>query len=143
MYQIDPRTSGKELRLEPRPDDRNDRTANVLTWPTRQANTDGRARIKFEREESESDRSFSLLACLVRTACTDGRTDGLTGEFDQYMKFDHLNFSKARILKLSDDLARIWTHSVHEGHPADRTARPTCVLLLTAMHTSGLDEPGQ
>ena len=36
-------------------------------------------------------------------------TDGLVRHFDQFMNFDHLNFSKARILKLSDDLASIWS----------------------------------
>lgn len=60
VYRIEPRTSRMELRLEPRPDDRTDRTTYVLSRPIRQAKTDGRARINFEREESDSDSSFSL-----------------------------------------------------------------------------------
>lgn len=119
-----------------------DRTTDVLSRLTRQAKTDGLARITLGREDSDSDRSFSLLGCLVRTSGTDGRTDGLTGKFDLYMNFDHLNFSKARILKLSEDLTHAWTHSVREGHPVDHADHPACILLLTAVHTPSLDEPG-
>lgn len=57
-----------------------DRTTDVLSRLTRQAKTDGLARITLGREDSDSDRSFSLLGCLVRTSGTDGRTDGLTGQ---------------------------------------------------------------
>ena len=34
VYRINPRASGKELRLEPRPDDRTDRTTSCLPRPT-------------------------------------------------------------------------------------------------------------
>ncbi|CAN8255166.1 unnamed protein product [Cochlearia groenlandica] len=55
--------------------------------------------------------------------------------------FDRLDFSKAKILKLSRDLGRIWTESVREEFPSDRTYRPACVLLLTAAHdTSSMDQ---
>ncbi|KAF3552962.1 hypothetical protein F2Q69_00012800 [Brassica cretica] len=60
VYRFDQRSSGKELRLEPRPDDRTDQTTDRLPRQARQAKTDGRARINFEREESDSDSSFSL-----------------------------------------------------------------------------------
>ncbi|KAF2564099.1 hypothetical protein F2Q70_00017300 [Brassica cretica] len=39
--------------------------------------------------------------------CTGDRTDGLIRHFDQFLNFEHPNFSKARILKLSDDLQDI------------------------------------
>ncbi|KAF2554079.1 hypothetical protein F2Q68_00034335 [Brassica cretica] len=59
------------------------------------------------------------------------------------MNFDHQNFSKARILHLSEDLGHVWTRLVREEHPAVRTDRPVCVHLFTAVHTSSPDEPGQ
>lgn len=58
VYRIDPRASGRELRLDPRPDDRSDRTEVRLLRPTRQVKKNDRARIQSERTDSESDRSF-------------------------------------------------------------------------------------
>ncbi|KAF2561432.1 hypothetical protein F2Q70_00017707 [Brassica cretica] len=70
-------------------------------------------------------------------------TDGLIRHFDQFMNFYHLNFSKARILKLSDDLASIWSRSVRENHPSDHMDRTGRILLLTVGHTAGYNESGQ
>ncbi|KAF8113088.1 hypothetical protein N665_0057s0038 [Sinapis alba] len=66
VYRINPRTSGMELRPEPRLDDRTDRTIDVILRPTRQAKTNGRDRITLEREESDSARSYSLLPVCKR-----------------------------------------------------------------------------
>ena len=108
VYRIDPQTYGMELQQEQRPDDRIDQTGARLSRPTRHSKTNGQAKIDFEQVESESDRGFSLLAHLDRTG---DRTDELIRHFDQFMEFDHPNLSKARIQKLSDDLAFIWSIS--------------------------------
>ncbi|KAF3567050.1 hypothetical protein DY000_02016120 [Brassica cretica] len=126
VYRIDPRTSGKELRLDPRPDDR---TEARLSRPTRQARTDDRARINFERTDSDSYRSFSFLVRLGHTACTDGRTDGLSDYFDPIFEFNHQEFSKATILKLSDDLSHIWSSSVREKLHSDQLVFDCLVWL--------------
>ncbi|KAF3535582.1 hypothetical protein F2Q69_00022427 [Brassica cretica] len=68
--------------------------------------------------------------------CTGDRTDGLIRHFDQFMNFEHPNFSKEMILKLSDDLASVWSRSVRENHPSDHMDRTGRVLLLTAGHTA-------
>nr|VDC96492.1 unnamed protein product [Brassica rapa] len=75
------------------------------------AKTDGRARINLEREESEDDQNFSLLVHLARTACTGDRTDDLASLFDPMMDFSLGYFSKARILKLSEDLGHVGHNS--------------------------------
>ncbi|KAF3510494.1 hypothetical protein F2Q69_00007587 [Brassica cretica] len=78
MYQLDPRASGLELRPDPRPDDRTDRTEARLSWPTQQAKADGQARINLGRANFDSDHGFSLLAHLARTACTCDCADDLS-----------------------------------------------------------------
>ncbi|CAG7888703.1 unnamed protein product [Brassica rapa] len=82
VYRINPQASGKELRLEPRPDDRTNRTTVRLPCPTRQAKTDGQARTHFDREESEPDHTLSLLVRLIRAECPNERTDGSAGTYD-------------------------------------------------------------
>ncbi|KAL0680467.1 hypothetical protein Bca4012_047314 [Brassica carinata] len=131
VYRIDPHAAGKELRLEPCPDDQTDRTGARLSRPTRQAKTDGRAGTHLGRVEIETDHSLSLLVRLIRAECPDERTDGSTGQYDQFLNFDDQNFSKARILQLSKDLGRAGTKLAHEPYPADRPERATPVLLLT------------
>uniref|UniRef100_M4DF93 Aconitate hydratase n=1 Tax=Brassica campestris TaxID=3711 RepID=M4DF93_BRACM len=140
VHCIDPRTYGIELQQDPRPDDRIDRTGARLSRHVRHSKTKGQARIKFDRVDSESVCVFSFLVCLARTG---DLTDGLIRHFDQFMNFDHPNFSKARILKLSDDLASIWSRSVRENHPSDHMDLTGRVLLLTAGHTAGYNESGQ
>ena len=54
-----PRASRLELRLEPRPDDRTDRTGARLPRPTRHSKTHGRARLSLGREETEDGHAFS------------------------------------------------------------------------------------
>ncbi|KAF2572373.1 hypothetical protein F2Q70_00004370 [Brassica cretica] len=54
-----PRASRLELRLEPRPDYRTDRTGARLPRPTRHPKTHGRARLSLGREETEDGHAFS------------------------------------------------------------------------------------
>ncbi|KAF3516253.1 hypothetical protein DY000_02061108 [Brassica cretica] len=54
-----PRASRLELQLEPRPDDRTDRTGARLPRPTRHSKTHGRARLSLGREETEDGHAFS------------------------------------------------------------------------------------
>ncbi|KAF3561077.1 hypothetical protein DY000_02015360 [Brassica cretica] len=54
-----PRASRLELRLEPRPDVRTDRTGSRLPRPTRHSKTHGRARLSLGREETEDGHAFS------------------------------------------------------------------------------------
>ncbi|KAG2287787.1 hypothetical protein Bca52824_047391 [Brassica carinata] len=123
-YQIIPTESAKKLRLEPRLDDRTDRTEARHPRTTRQAKTIGQARTHFDREEPEIDHSLSLLVRLIRAECPDERTDGSAGHYDQFLNFDDQNFSKARILQLSKDLGRARTKLAHEPYPTDRWTRP-------------------
>uniref|UniRef100_A0A0D3B9D1 CCHC-type domain-containing protein n=1 Tax=Brassica oleracea var. oleracea TaxID=109376 RepID=A0A0D3B9D1_BRAOL len=54
-----PRASRLEFRLEPRLDDRTDRTRACLPRLTRHSKTHGRARLSLEREETEDGHAFS------------------------------------------------------------------------------------
>ncbi|KAF3552849.1 hypothetical protein F2Q69_00013676 [Brassica cretica] len=117
-----------ELQLEPRPDDQTDRTRAHLPRQTRQVKTDGQARINLGRANSDSDRNFSLLARLARTAFTGDRTDDLASLFDSMMDFSFGYFSKARILKLSEDLGHAGTQLVRSERPAALTDRPALVV---------------
>ncbi|KAG5385444.1 hypothetical protein IGI04_036914 [Brassica rapa subsp. trilocularis] len=112
VYWTIPHTSGKELWLEPWPDDRSDRTGACLSCPTSQAKADGQARINLGRANSDSDHSFSHLARLARTACTSDCADDLAALFIPIMDFSFGYFSKARILKLSEDLGHVGTRLV-------------------------------
>ncbi|KAF3514727.1 hypothetical protein F2Q69_00009507 [Brassica cretica] len=106
VYGINPRTSGLELRVDPRSDhqtDRTNRTEAHISQPTRQAKADGQARIHLGRGNSDPYHSYSLLACLARTTCTSDCTDDLSSLFDPIMDFSFGYYSKARILKLSED----------------------------------------
>ncbi|KAF3502337.1 hypothetical protein F2Q69_00042265 [Brassica cretica] len=96
VYRLDPRTSGFELRPDPRPDARTDQTEARLFRPTRQAKTDGQARTNLARANSDSDHGISLLARLARTTCTDDRADDLSTLLDPIMEFSFGYFSKAR-----------------------------------------------
>lgn len=55
----------------------------------------------------------------------------LSGHFDPIVQFDLQDFSKARILKFSEDLGYIWDKSVREEIPSGRVDCPARVLLLT------------
>ncbi|KAG2283640.1 hypothetical protein Bca52824_054860 [Brassica carinata] len=48
-----------ELRLEPRPDNRTDRTRACLSRPSRHSKDNSRARISLDREEPEDKHGFS------------------------------------------------------------------------------------
>ncbi|KAF3566831.1 hypothetical protein DY000_02015220 [Brassica cretica] len=143
VYRINPRAAGKELRLEPRLDDRTDRTGARLLRLTCQAKTDGQARTNFDREEPETDHSLSLLVRLIRAECPDERTDGSAGQYDQFLNIDDQNFSKERILQLSKDLDRAGTKLAHEPYPTDCPDHAATVMLLTAKEPLGSDEPGR
>ncbi|KAF3556294.1 hypothetical protein F2Q69_00013083 [Brassica cretica] len=53
------------------------------------------------------------------------------------------NLSKARLLRLSDDIASNWPGTVHENHPSEHEDRTGCILLLTAGRAVGCTESGQ
>ncbi|KAF3525689.1 hypothetical protein F2Q69_00046485 [Brassica cretica] len=142
VYWTVPHTSRKELWLEPWPDDRSDRTGACLSCPTSQAKAEGQARINLGRANSDSDHSFSLLACLARTACTSDCADDLAALFDPIMDFSFGYFSKARILKLSEDLGHVGTRLVRSERPAALVDRPAHVLILSALDTTSSDESG-
>ncbi|KAF3527979.1 hypothetical protein DY000_02040880 [Brassica cretica] len=59
------------------------------------------------------------------------------------MNFDQPNLSKARLLRLSEDLATFWPGTVHESHPSVHEERTGRVLLLTAGRAISYTEPGQ
>ncbi|WZZ15080.1 hypothetical protein YC2023_108169 [Brassica napus] len=82
------------------------------------------ARLDLDHEVSHNDRDFSLLARLARTACTDDRADDLSTLFDPIMDFSFGHFSKARILKLSEDLGFVGTQLVRSERPAALAERP-------------------
>ncbi|KAF3606255.1 hypothetical protein DY000_02049181 [Brassica cretica] len=128
-YRIDPRTSGLELQHNPRPDDRINHTEARLSRPVRYSKTIGQARTEFDRVEPETDHGFSLLSCLDRTG---DHSDELIRHFDQFMNFELTNLSKARLLKLSDDLASIWSRTARENLQSEHEDRTGRILLLTA-----------
>ena len=140
VYQLDPRTYGLELWPGARPDDR---TEARLSRPTRRAKADGQARINLGRANSDSDHSYSLLACLARAACTGDCTDDLSSLFDPIMDFSFGYFSKARILKLSEDLGYVGTQLVRTERPAALADNPVLVLILSALDSASSDASGQ
>ncbi|KAF8105370.1 hypothetical protein N665_0158s0052 [Sinapis alba] len=140
VYRIDPRTSGMELRLDPRPDDRSNRPTDRLSRPTRHSKDDSRTRLSLGREDHEDKHAFTLLGRLEHS---DQRASDLQSVFDPFLDFHHPNFSKARILHLSEDLGHAWTRLIHQDHPTDRPNQPACVLLLTVMDAIDTNEPGR
>ncbi|KAF2558999.1 hypothetical protein F2Q68_00015659 [Brassica cretica] len=121
---------GKELRLDPRPINRTDRTGSSLSRTTRQSQTDGQARSNLGRAEQGTGRDFSLLAHLEHT----GHMDEL---IDQFMHFDHSNLSKAQIFHLSEDLGRLWSKMARKTNKSVQTDQPATVLILTAVQPAG------
>jgi len=59
VYWIDPRSSGMEFWLEPRSNDRTDRTRARLSRPSRHSKDNSRARLSLGREEPEDRYGFS------------------------------------------------------------------------------------
>uniref|UniRef100_A0A0D3BRW4 Uncharacterized protein n=1 Tax=Brassica oleracea var. oleracea TaxID=109376 RepID=A0A0D3BRW4_BRAOL len=96
------------------------------------------ARLDLVHEISQNDRDFSLLARLAHTACTDDRADDLSTLFDPIMDFSFGNFSKARILTLSEDLGFVGMQLVRSERPAALADRPAYVLILTALDLAEL-----
>lgn len=60
VYRIYPRTSRMELRLNPRPDDRTDRTGARLVRPSQKSKTDSRAKLSLGHEESVHSHFWSV-----------------------------------------------------------------------------------
>ncbi|KAF2553169.1 hypothetical protein F2Q70_00035633 [Brassica cretica] len=58
------------------------------------------------------------------------------------MEFSIGNFSKARILKLSEGLGFVGTQLVRSERPAALADRPAFVLILTAYDLAGSDTSG-
>ncbi|KAF2574378.1 hypothetical protein F2Q70_00004268 [Brassica cretica] len=143
VYRLDPGTSGLELRPDPRPDARTDRTEARLSRPTQQAKTDGQARTNLALTNSDSDHGFSLLTRLARTACTGDRADDLSTLLNPIIDFSFGYFSNARILKLSEDLGFVGTQLVRSERPAALADRPAYVLILTDLDLAGSDASGQ
>ncbi|KAF2558628.1 hypothetical protein F2Q68_00014877 [Brassica cretica] len=140
VYRLDPHSSGLELQHNPRPDGQINRTEVRLSRHVRHAKSIGQARSEVVRVESKSDHGLSLLSHLGRTG---DRSDELIRHFDQFMNFDQPNLSKARLLRLSEDLATFWPGTVHESHPSVHEERTGRVLLLTAGRAISYTEPGQ
>ncbi|KAL0730812.1 hypothetical protein Bca4012_026906 [Brassica carinata] len=128
VYWTVPHASGKELWLEPWPDDQFDRTEACLSRPVFHFKKNGRARFEFKQVDSKLVRATAFLVRLAHTV----RTNGLSDNCGPIFKFDHLNFYKERIFKPSDDLSHIWSRSVHDFVPSNRVDCPGHVLLLTA-----------
>ncbi|KAF2582561.1 hypothetical protein F2Q68_00003283 [Brassica cretica] len=138
VYRLDPRTSGLELRPDPRPDARTDRTEARLTRPTRQAKTDSQARLDLDHARLEKDHA-RLEKDHARLEKDHVRLD-LDLEF---MHFDQPNLTKARIFHLSEHIGRTWSSLVHDPDMVVHTDSPTSIVLLTAVHASGYNESGQ
>ena len=135
--------SGLELRPDPRPDDRTDRTEARLSRTTRQAKADVQAIINLGRANSDSDRGFSLLARLARTICTGDCADDLASLFDPIMDFSFGYFTKAGILKLPEDLGHAGTQLVQSELPAVLADCPAHVLIFSILDATSSDESGQ
>uniref|UniRef100_A0A0D3CX68 Uncharacterized protein n=1 Tax=Brassica oleracea var. oleracea TaxID=109376 RepID=A0A0D3CX68_BRAOL len=89
VYQLDPRTSGLELRLDPRSDARIDRTEVRLSRPTRQAKTDedldfvGAQLVRSERPAALADRpAYVLILTALDLAGSDASGRKPIGPFD-------------------------------------------------------------
>ncbi|WZZ15182.1 hypothetical protein YC2023_108271 [Brassica napus] len=132
VYRIDPRAPGRDLRMDPRPDDQISQTTGVLPRPIRHSRANSQARTHDHREESDSGLSLSFLARLGRTARPDQADHDLSNHFDDFMMINASNYSKGRILKLSEDLGRAISSSVHGSSTINHAGSLTSVLLLTA-----------
>ena len=140
VYCLDPHSSGLELQHNPRPDGQINRTEVRLSHLVRHAKSIDQARSEVVRVESKSAHGLSLLIRLGRTS---DHSDELIRHFDQFMNFDQPNLSKARLLRLSEDLATFWPGTVHESHSSVHEERTGRVLLLTAERAISYTEPGQ
>ncbi|KAG5409786.1 hypothetical protein IGI04_006105 [Brassica rapa subsp. trilocularis] len=132
VYRIDPRAPGRDLRMDPQPVDQISQTTGVLPRPIRHSRANSQARNHDHREESDSGLSLSFLARLGRTARPDQADHDLSNHFDDFMMIDASNYSKGRILKLSEDLGRAISSSVHGSSTINHAGSLTSVLLLTA-----------
>ncbi|KAF8081192.1 hypothetical protein N665_0901s0008 [Sinapis alba] len=118
--------------MDPRPDDRISQPTGVLPRPIRHSRANSQARTHDHREESDCGLSLSFLAHLGRTARPDQADHDLSDHFDDIMMIDASNYSKGRLLKLSEDLGRAISSSVHGSSMIDVAGSLTNVLLLNA-----------
>ncbi|KAF2550970.1 hypothetical protein F2Q68_00033524 [Brassica cretica] len=112
--------------------DRDVQTTGVLPRPIRHSRANSQAKTHDHREESDSRLSLSFLARLGRTARPDQADHDISNHFDDFMMIDASNYSKGRILKLSEDLGRAISSSVHGSSTINHAGSLTSVLLLTA-----------
>ncbi|KAG5373708.1 hypothetical protein IGI04_019445, partial [Brassica rapa subsp. trilocularis] len=135
VYRIDPRAPGRDLRMDPRPDDQISQTTGVLPRPIRHSRANSQARTHDHREESDSGLSLSFLARLGRTARLDQADHDLSNHFDDFMMIDASNYSKGRILKLSKDLGRaISSSNIHTSLGEVISKRTTSLCWTGASH---------
>ena len=80
---------------------------------------------------------FPKMVHLTRTECSEDQADGLTLMSDSLLDFYHSDFSKARIIQLSEDLGRI---STLLDQARDCPDRPAFVQLLTAATSTWTNE---
>ncbi|KAJ4876130.1 Uncharacterized protein Rs2_41148 [Raphanus sativus] len=104
----------------------------VIPQPIRHSRANSQARTHDHREESDSGLSLSFLACLGRTARPDHADHDLSDHFDDFMTIDASNFSKRMLLKLSEDLGRAISSSVHGSSTINDAGSLMSVLLFTA-----------
>ncbi|KAF3501904.1 hypothetical protein F2Q69_00041869 [Brassica cretica] len=107
--------------------------------PIRHSRANSQARTHDHREESDSGLSLSFLARLGRTARPDQADHDISNHFDDFMMIDASNYSKGRILKLSEDLGRAISSSVHGSSTINHAGSLTTFILL--MVRSSPSEP--
>ncbi|KAJ4885648.1 Uncharacterized protein Rs2_35741 [Raphanus sativus] len=118
--------------MDSRPDDRISRPTGVLPRPIRHSRADSQARTHDHRDESDSGLSLSFLARLGRTARPDQADLDFSDHLDDFMMIDASNFSKGMLLRLSEDLGRAISSSVHGSSMINHAGSLASVLLLTA-----------
>ena len=97
VYWTIPHTSGKELWLEPWPDDRSDRTGACLSRPTSHFKTYGRARIHFGRA-GRSDIYLGELDELSELSDTTLELDELSELNDTSLELNELKMELVQLL---------------------------------------------
>ena len=132
VYRIDPSAPGRDLRMDSRPDDRISRPTGVLPRPIRHSRANSQVRTHDHRDEPDSGLSHSFLARLGRTAHPDQADLDLSDHFDDFMMIDASSFSKGMLLRLSEDLGRAISSSVHGSSMINHAGSLASVLLLTA-----------
>ncbi|KAG5384576.1 hypothetical protein IGI04_036046 [Brassica rapa subsp. trilocularis] len=124
--------------MDPRPDDRIIQTTGILPRPICHSRANSQARNHDHREESDSGLSLSFLARLGRTARPDQADHDLSNHFDDFMMIDASNYSKGRILKLSEDFGRAISSSVHGSSTINHANIHTSLGEVISKRTTSL-----